>query len=62
MVTHVIEKNNNFYCAHCRMLVKELLPYCGFCGRTISNYEDMLTKFWHLQEEDKIKESINDKN
>lgn len=44
MVATLVEKNNNWICNNCMMKQQSLECTCWFCGRTFSNYEEILTK------------------
>lgn len=51
-------KENSYgemYCSECRMLVRRLSPYCSFCGKFFSNYEEIICDGAKL-DEDKLKE------
>jgi len=50
MVALLKEKNGKLYCSNCRMTQPRLLEICFFCGRSFSNYEDILLKLYKEEE------------
>ena len=43
MVAKIIEKiNNKYLCGNCYITLKNIEPYCPFCGAIFSNYEHIL--------------------
>lgn len=49
-----VNSHNELYCDKCRMLVRRLSPYCGFCGAFFSNYEEYLVENTKTNENSEI--------
>lgn len=54
MATIKENSNGEWYCSECRMLVRRLAAYCGFCGAFFSNYEEYLVENTKTNEDSEI--------
>lgn len=59
MVTTLINKFGMFICGSCRMVQPTLDNTCCFCGKTFSNYEEIVAQGWREDFEEQIKEDGN---
>ena len=42
----LIKKNNDYYCNECMMRQFKIKPYCNFCGKTFTNYEEVCIELY----------------
>ena len=48
--------DGHFYCNYCKMGQFDLMPTCFYCGRTFSNFEDVLLQNYNEEVDEKMKE------
>ena len=44
MVAELVKRGDKYICSECRMQQRGLQWSCWFCGKTFSNYENILLK------------------
>lgn len=60
-VAHLIAKNNQYYCSNCLMRQDLKHPYCQYCGRLLTNWEDIIIELMKYDPNitDKLMEGLN---
>ena len=54
-MARLVEKNEEFYCSECMMRQKDIESVCFFCGKSFSNWEEILVRLFDVREEDRRK-------
>lgn len=54
MVAELVKRGDKYICSECRMRQRDIQWSCWFCGKTFSNYENIMFK--------KMKEEANNES